>query len=101
MWSPVRKALFSRIRHPNQIISCSYRVTGVAERIQSRILSSKEARTRHNEVDKGPDPRGRKRVITGSETAAIADYLDDSDVPLDDKGKPWLNIAQEADIILP
>jgi hypothetical protein len=40
------------------------KVTGVAERIQSSILSSKETRTRHNQEDKGPDPRGRKRSIT-------------------------------------
>jgi len=77
------------------------KVTGVAERIQSRILSSKEARTRHNQEDKGPDPRGKKRAITRSETAAIADYLNDDDIPLDKKGKPWLDIAQDAGIDLP
>jgi hypothetical protein len=64
------------------------KVTGVAPRIQSRILSSKEARTRHNQPDSGPDPRGRKRVLTRNNTAVITNYLDDSTTSLDDKGAP-------------
>jgi hypothetical protein len=77
------------------------KVTGVAERIQTRILASKQVRTRHNWPDSGPDPRGKKRAITRSETAAIASYLDDDDVPLDDKGKSWLDLAEAAGVVLP
>jgi hypothetical protein len=36
-----------------------------------------------------------------SETAVISDYLDDASVPLDDRGKPWLDIVTDAGIILP
>lgn len=64
------------------------KVTGIARRIQSRILASKQVRTHHNQPDSGPDLRSRKRALTRTDTAAIADYLSDSDVPLDDKGKP-------------
>jgi hypothetical protein len=63
-------------------------VTGVAPRIQSRILASKQLRTLHNQPDSGPDPRGRKRALRRSDTAAIADYLDDETVPLDERGAP-------------
>lgn len=77
------------------------KVTGVAERVQTRILASKQVRTRHNLPDSGPDPRGRKRGLTRTETAAISDYLDDSTTSLDDKGKPWLDIAEDAGIKLP
>ena len=77
------------------------KVTGVAERIQSRILASKEVRTLHNQVDKGPDPRGRKRALTKTDTAIIGDYLSDSTTSLDDKGKPWLDIAEAAGVMLP
>ena len=77
------------------------KVTGVAERVQTRILASKQVRTRHNQPDSGPDPRGRKRGLTRTETAAISDYLDDSTTSLDDKGKPWLDIATDAGVKLP
>lgn len=77
------------------------KVTGVTERVQSRILASKEVRTRHNTVDKGPDPRGRKRCITRSETAAIASYCDDESVPLDDRGAPWRDVAEASGVQLP
>ena len=77
------------------------KVTGVAKRIQTRILASKQVRTRHNQPDSGPDLRGRKRALTWTETAAISDYLDDSTISLDDKGKPWLEITQDAGITLP
>jgi hypothetical protein len=40
-------------------------------------------------------------LITRSETAAIADYLDDDSVQLDNKGKPWTDIAEAAGIDLP
>ena len=76
-------------------------VTGVAERIQTRILASKEVRTRHNQVDKGPDPRGRKRALTRSDTSAISDYLSDPTTSLDDKGEPWLDVAESAGVTLP
>jgi hypothetical protein len=35
------------------------------------------------------------------ETAAIGSYLDDSTTSLDNKGKPWLDIAEDAGVILP
>jgi hypothetical protein len=76
------------------------KVTGVTERSQSRILASKQPRTLHNQPDLSPNLRGRKRAILRSETAAIGDYLDDASVPLNDRGKPWLDIATDAGIIL-
>jgi hypothetical protein len=76
-------------------------VTGVPSRTQTRILASKQVRTLHNEPDSGPDPRGRNRTFTRSDTSAITDYLDDETVPLDDRGKGWLDIAQGAGVILP
>jgi hypothetical protein len=76
------------------------KVTGVAERVQTRILASKEIRTRHNVVDKGPDPRGRKRCITRSETAVIASYCDDESVPLRDRGAPWRELAEASGVQL-
>ena len=39
-------------------------------------------------------------MLLRSETAAISNYLDDPDVPLDDKGKPWLSIAEDASVTL-
>ena len=77
------------------------KITGVPRRIQSRILLEKEPRTLHNQIDKGPDPRGRKKALTRADTAAIAAYLSDSDVDLDDRGKPWLDIAKNAGVTLP
>jgi hypothetical protein len=76
------------------------KVTGVAERVQTRILASKEVRTRHNIVDSGPDPRRRKRCLLWSETAAIADYLDDESVPLDNRGGPWRDITEASGVQL-
>jgi hypothetical protein len=76
-------------------------LVGVPPRNQSRILASKQVRTLHNQVDKGPDPRGRKRALKKSDTAAIADYLDDSSTTLDEKGAPWLDIAEQAGVELP
>ncbi|KIN01395.1 hypothetical protein OIDMADRAFT_145468 [Oidiodendron maius Zn] len=78
-----------------------YSLTGVPPCNQSRILASKQVRTLHNQVDKGPDPRGRKRALKRSDTAAIADYLDDSNTLLDKKGAPWHDIAEQAGIKLP
>jgi hypothetical protein len=77
------------------------KVTGIAERNQSRILASKQPRTLYNQPDSGPDPRGRKRCFTRSDTSTIADYLDDSTTSLDDKGAPWLDITEEAGVQLP
>jgi hypothetical protein len=77
------------------------KVTGVPPRNQTRILASKQVRTRHNQPDSGPDPRGRKRAITQTETAAIADYLNDDAIPLDKKGKPWTDITEAASVVLP
>jgi hypothetical protein len=78
-----------------------HEVTGIAPHVQTRILASKQPRTLHNQPDSGPDPRGRKRGITRSETAAIALHLDDTNISLDDKGKPWLDITEEAGVQLP
>ena len=76
-------------------------ITGVATRSQARILKSKQLCTRHNHPDTGPDPCGRKRSLTRSETAAISDYLEDESVPLDDRGAPWQDIAEAASVDLP
>ena len=78
-----------------------YDITGVATRKQSRILKSKQLCTRHNHPDSGPDPRGRKRSLKRSETAVIADYLNDESIPLDDRGAPWLDVAEAAGVDLP
>jgi len=76
-------------------------ITGVPPRNQSRILAEKTVRTCHNQVDKGPDPRGRKRALLRSDTRAIADYLSDSEPDIDARGKPWLDIAEAAGVQLP
>ena len=76
-------------------------LTNIPERTQTRILAEKEVRTLHNQQDLGPDPRGPKYALLRSETAAISNYLDDRDVPLDDKGKPQLSIAVDAGVTLP
>jgi hypothetical protein len=77
------------------------KVTGVAKRVQTRILVSKQLRTRYNIPDSGPDPRGQKRAITRSEAAAIAAYVDDESVPLEDRGAPWLDVAEASGVQLP
>ena len=86
------------IKIPSSVIR---KVTGVAEHIQSRILALKEPRTLHNQPNPGPDPRGRKRAILRSDSAAISDYLSNDSTPFDDKSKPWLDIAEDAGITLP
>jgi DDE superfamily endonuclease len=77
------------------------KVTSVAERVQTRILASKQVRTRHNIPDSGPDPRGPKRVITRSETAVITAYVDDESIPLNNRGAPWLDVAEASGVQLP
>ena len=52
-------------------------------------------------MDKGLDPRGRPNTFTYTETARIADYLDDPKVPLDNKSKPWRDIIDAAGVELP
>ena len=86
------------IRNPRSIIQ---EVTGVEPRVQANILQSKETWTCHNRPDSVPDPRGRTNALKRSETAAIANYLDDPKVPLDNKGKPWQDVTEEAGVILP
>jgi hypothetical protein len=76
-------------------------LTGVPPRNQTRILSSKQVRTFHNRPDSGPDPRGKKRALARSDTAAIANYLNDPHVSLNDKGKLWQDIAEAAGVELP
>ena len=78
-----------------------HEITGVAPRIQSRILASKQLRTHHNHPDSGPDNRGRKKALTRAETAAIASYCEDESIPLDDRGASWSSIAVEAGVSLP
>ena len=77
------------------------KVTKVPERNQTRILASKQIRTFHNRPDSRPDPRGSKRILKRSETAVITDYLDNPNVPLDDKGKPWQDITEATGVELP
>ena len=55
-------------------------------------------RTLHNKPNSGPDLRGRKKALLRSDTAVIANYLDNLAVPLDDKGKPWLNILEDTGV---
>jgi len=76
-----------------------HKVTGAVSRNQTRILASREIRTVYNQ--EGVDPRGRKRALTRSDTAAIGRYLDDETVPLRDRGRPWINVAQNAGVDLP
>lgn len=64
------------------------KVTGITETAQTQILSSKQAHTFHNRPDSGPDAHGRKRALRRSDTAAIADYLNDNTVSLDDCDAP-------------
>jgi hypothetical protein len=77
------------------------KISGVPPRNQTRILDSKQVRTRHNQPDLGPDPRGRKRALKRSDTSAVGDYLDDPHTSLDEKGAPWLDIAIQAGVELP
>jgi hypothetical protein len=62
--------------------------TGIYERMQSQILVSKQIRNLYNILDSGPDPRNRKQAFRYSDISAIADYLDDPIIPLDNKRKP-------------
>jgi hypothetical protein len=61
-------------------------ITRVPPRSQTRILALKQPRTLYKREDLGLDPRGRKRAITRSETAAITSYLEDPTITLDNKG---------------
>ena len=70
-----------KIQVPQEVVQ---EVTRVVLHVQTRILASKQPRTRHNQPDSSPDPRGQKRAITQSETAAIVAYTDDAFVSLDD-----------------
>jgi hypothetical protein len=78
-----------------------HKLTGIPLSSQTRILASKQVRTLYNLPDSGPDPRGRKRAITQQETTAIADYVNNRTVPLDNRGAPWQDIAEESGVILP
>lgn len=77
------------------------KVTSVTEHVQRQILASKQTHSLHNQLDHAPDPQGRKRVLTRSDTAAISEYLNDDLVPLDDRGKPWVDIVEDAGVMLP
>lgn len=77
------------------------KLTGASARSQSRIAASKEVRRLQNRPDNGPDPRSRLPALTRSDTAAIEGYLSDENIPLDDRGAPWLDIAEAAGVELP
>lgn len=51
--------------------------------------------------DLSPDPCDRPNTIPHQGTAAIGDDLDDPKALLDNKGKPWRDIARNAGIELP
>ena len=57
------------------------KISGVSFTDQLRILQQKQPRTRHNWPKTGPDPRGRKRALTRSNTRAVYDYVTDPLVP--------------------
>jgi hypothetical protein len=103
--TPQRSAVFAArlfSQALNVPIPCKlvHEVIGVCEREQRRILESGQVRTLHNIPDSGPDPRGRKRTLTREDTAAISDYLCDKNVPREDRGAPWLDIAEAAGVPL-
>ena len=77
------------------------KLTGIPLSGQTRIIASKQVQTLYNIPDSGLDPRGRKRAIIQQETSIIADYLDNDTVPLDNRGKPQQDIAEDAGVILP
>ena len=76
-------------------------ITSVPPRVQSRIIASKQPRRLHNRPDSGPDPRGRKRKLTRSDTAAVGNFLDDDSTTLDEKGLPWQDLAESSGVELP
>jgi hypothetical protein len=75
-------------------------VTKIQLRTQSYILSTNYVRTLHNVVGSGPDLRGRKRVFSRSDTAAIVSYLDNPSTSFNDKAKLWLDLAEDSGVIL-
>jgi len=85
------------IQIPNKIVE---EVTGVADRTQRRILGSKQPRSLTNIPD-NLEPRGRNRAITKQESSAVATYLDDDSVDIDDKGKPWIEILRDSGVDIP
>lgn len=87
-----------KIQIPTSLVQ---KLTGVHPRSQSRILKSHQPRTLHNQPDSGPDPRGRRKSLTHSDTAAIADYLEDPTTSLTDKERAWEDIAENAGVDLP
>ena len=72
------------------------KLTSASSRSQSRIATLKEIQTLHNRPDNGPDPQGRPAAFVRSDTRAIEGYLSDEDIPLEDQGTPWLNIAKKS-----
>ena len=54
----------------------------------------------YNWLNSGPNLMGRKRVLIQTETAAISSYFNNSIISLNNKGKPWLDIVENASIIL-
>jgi DDE superfamily endonuclease len=79
---------------PSSIVE---QITHIPPRTQSYILKTGHIRTLHNATE-GPDPRGRPRTLSRGDTAAIADYLEDPNTTLEEKGAPWLDIAEQAGV---
>lgn len=67
---------------------------GYAERSIKRILETNQARTFHNIVDNGPDPRGPNPVFTKAELSKCGDYLDNCS--FDEATKPWRTCIVES-----
>ena len=76
-------------------------VTKVPPQSQTRILTLKQSRTLHNRENLSPNPCGHKRALKRSNTATVTSYLNDPTTTLNDKGQPWLNLAESAGITLP
>jgi hypothetical protein len=76
------------------------KLTGIPPSGQTQILATKQVQTLYNIPDSGPDPHRQKRALTQQDTTAIAHYINDGTVPLDDWGAPWQDIAVEAGVTL-
>jgi hypothetical protein len=82
--------------------TCNIRITddnitqalGVNRRTQARVRKDNTCRTLHNSLHvEELEPRGRPRIVTRKCTQAIADYIDDETISIEDRGMPWLDIS--------
>jgi hypothetical protein len=76
------------------------KLTSASTRSQSRIAASKEVRTLYNHKDNSQDPCGRLLALAQTDIAAIEGYLSDENEPLEDRGAPWLDIAESSSVKL-